>query len=76
MKYADGTNIEPGDVVSIDARYSGRVVASMDTQEYLPGQEHWEYLGNGIIVDTEFGGMVHYTKEASDVLFLVRRGSA
>jgi hypothetical protein len=30
MKYADGTDIEPGDVVQIDRIYRGRVIASMD----------------------------------------------
>jgi hypothetical protein len=76
MKYADGTNIEPGDVVQIDARYPGRVVASMDTRKYLLGQEHWEHLGSGIMVDTDFGGMVHYTEDASDEIVLVARRAA
>ena len=76
MKYADGTDIELGDVVSIDTCYSGQVVASMDTSKYLPGQEHWDYLGSGIMVDTGFGGMVHYTEDASNELVLVRRRAA
>jgi hypothetical protein len=76
MKYPDGTVIEPGDLVQIDGKYRGRVVASMDTKRYLPGQEHWEYLGTGIMVDTDFGGMVHYTEDATDELVLIGRAAA
>ena len=73
MKYKNGDDIRPGDVVSIDARYRGTVVASMDTHEYLPGAEDWAYLGEGVIIDTEFGGMVHYTAAATDELILLER---
>lgn len=62
MKYADGTDIQPGDEVLIDGRYKGRVVACMDSGACLPGFDDWQYLGEGILVDTEFGGLVHYTE--------------
>jgi len=61
MKYADGTDIQPGDQVLIDGRYRGRVVACMDSGTSLPGFDDWKYLGEGVLVDTEFGGLVHYT---------------
>jgi len=73
MQYSDGTSIEPGDIVRIDGRYRGRVVASMDSGRYLPGYESWSYLGRGIMVDTDFGGLVHYTAEATDSLDLTER---
>lgn len=73
MRYPDGQQIEPGDIVQIDGSYRGRVMASMDTNAYLPGQEKWALLGRGIMVDTDFGGMVHYTEEATDVLVLLER---
>lgn len=73
MKYANGTEIEPGDLVQIDVKYRGRVVASMDTNKYLPDQEHWAYLGHGIMVDTDFGGLVHYTSDATDDLVFLQR---
>jgi hypothetical protein len=76
VKYADGTTIEPGDVVRIDGKYSGRVLASMDTSKYLPGHEQWAYLGEGIMVDTNFGGLVHYKEDATDELELVERHAA
>jgi hypothetical protein len=73
MKYADGKDIEPGDVVQIDRIYRGLVIASMDTGKYLQDHEQWEYLGQGIMVDTDFGGPVHYTSEAADHLVLLHR---
>jgi hypothetical protein len=73
MKYADGSDIQAGDLVRIDSKYQGRVLASMDTSQYLPDQEHWAYLGRGIVVDTDFGGCVHYTDEATDCLELLSR---
>ena len=76
MHYANGTSIEPGDLVQIDRIHRGRVVASMDTKKYLPGHESWDYLGVGIMVDTDFGGLVHYTEEATDELALIQRAQA
>lgn len=62
MKYADGTDIQPGDEVLIDGRYRGRVLACMDSGTCLPGFDDWRYLGEGILVDNEFAGLVHYTE--------------
>ena len=73
MRYANGNEIKLGDVVKIDDRYSGIVVASMDHGEYLPGQEEWAYLKEGIMVDTDFAGLVHYRKDAADDLVLMGR---
>ena len=76
MRYSDGTVIEPGDIVRIDDRYRGRVIASMDTGRYLPGEESWSYLKAGIMVHTDFAGLVQYTDEATDTLELIERPSA
>lgn len=73
MQYLDGTDVEPGDLVQIDIKYRGRVVASMDTGKYLPGQKEWSYLNVGIMVDTDFGGLVHYKECTVDSLVLVER---
>lgn len=60
----------------IDAKYQGRVLASMDTGKYLPGHEGWAYLGEGIMVDTDFAGLVHYKDDGNeDALELVLRGA-
>lgn len=73
MKFSDGTDIEPGDLIRIGSSHRGRVVASMDTGKFLPGQESWAYLGTGIMVDTDFGGLVHYTSEIAEHFVLIRR---
>ena len=75
MKFADGSDIKPGDLIQIDNFYGGRVVASMDTNEYLPGEDGWAYLGKGIMVDTDFGGLVHYTSETAEDFVLIQRGA-
>lgn len=74
MKYADGSEIEPGDLMQIDSVYRCRVIASMDTGKYLAGEESWSYLLTGIMVDTDFAGLVHYTATAEDFV-LLERGS-
>ena len=76
MNYSDGSPIQPGDHVRIDGQYRGRVVASMDTSRYLPGHESWAYLGTGIMVDTDFAGLVHYTETATDTLELLSRSGS
>ena len=76
MLYADGNTPAPGDVLLIDGTYRGVVVACIDQGLSLPGHEEWGYLGHGIIVDTDFGGLVHYTEHACDHLVLERRASA
>jgi hypothetical protein len=76
MHYADGALVEPGDVVRIDGRDGGTVVASMDTAKYLPGRESWAYLAEGVLVDTDFGGLVHYTTRTLDTIELLERPPA
>jgi hypothetical protein len=48
----------------------------MDTGEYLLGQEVWAGLSIGIMVDTDFGGLVHYTDAATDFLELLARSDS
>ena len=76
MNHADGVRVEPGDVVLIDRRDRGRVVASMDTGQYLLEGETWAYLGEGIMVDTDFAGLVRYTMQATDAIELLERAAA
>lgn len=73
MKYADGSEIQPGDIIQIDSVYRGKVIASMDTGRYLPEGEGWAYLEKGIMVDTDFAGLVHYTAETADEFVLLER---
>jgi hypothetical protein len=73
MKYTDGQRVLAGDVVEIDGRYHGVVIAAIDDKSYLPGAEDCEYLGSGAMIDTDFAGLVHYPEDDEE-LVLIRRG--
>jgi hypothetical protein len=73
VKYADGRVILAGDVVRIDGLYRGTVVAAIDDGSYLPGDESWEYLGSGTMIDTNFAGLVHYQQNDDEQLELIHR---
>jgi len=45
----------------------------MDTGKYLPGEEGWAYLGEGIMVNTDFAGLMHYTPETAEDFALLER---
>lgn len=64
MKYGSGEDICIGDQVSIDTKYSGTVVANIENGEYSNdySKEQWVYLKVGVLIDTDFGGIVHYEK--------------
>ena len=76
MNYADELLIEPGDLVLVDGADRGRVVASIDTGKHLPGHDGWAYLREGIMVDTDFAGLVHYTAQTVDTIALLERKAA
>ena len=78
MRYASGQDVLPGDLVRIDTKYRGTVVAciaeGMYLAPYTPGQ--WEQLKTGAMIDTDFGGLVHYPDEsdlADDNIVLISR---
>ncbi len=73
MNYFDGALIEPGDVVLLDGINRGRVVASIDTARHLPEHDGWAYLGESIMVDTDFAGLVHYTSQTIGTIALLQR---
>jgi hypothetical protein len=75
VNYPDGAFIEPGDVVLLDGRDRGLVVASIDTGRFLPEHGGWGYLGEGIMVDTDFAGLVHYTSQTVGTIALLQRGT-
>ncbi|NCP64798.1 MAG: hypothetical protein GW763_17865 [Paraglaciecola sp.] len=68
MKYADGSIIRLGDRVIISGAFRGVVVADIDGAEYSNAflKEHWEYLKSGVLVDTDFGGIVYYQHQNSN----------
>lgn len=69
------TLIQAGDFVTIDDKYPGQVVASMDTSTYLAGYESCACFAEGIMVVTDFSGLVQYTNEATDRLAIETRNS-
>ena len=62
MNYEDGRSIELGDVITIDVQYRGTIVGIIERELYQAPHTHsqWGYLRSGLIVDTDFGGVVHY----------------
>ena len=77
MKYTDGNEAKLGDVIAISGNHRGVVVACIDRGEYSSEQpqEQWSYLAAGIMVNTDFGGLVHYTSPLQEQLALVSRAS-
>lgn len=74
MHYADGNEAQLGDVVAIDDKYRGIVVANIDGGEYSePLATGWEQLKTGILVDTDFAGLVHYPNTKHEHIVLVER---
>jgi len=63
MYYSDGKPIEIGDKVSLDKKYSGVVKAEEAKFSDECPKETWSYLKSGIVIDTDFGGLVQYQKE-------------
>lgn len=78
MLYRDGQAIHVGDVVRIDVRHQGTVVGCIEDGVYLQPhtKEQWTHLHQGVLIDTSFGGVVHYPDETaleSDQVELVKR---
>ena len=75
MKYADGNEARLGDCVTISGTYRGVVVACMDRDEFDEEhpREQWSHLGKGILVNTDFGGLVHYEDGSDDHFALISR---
>jgi hypothetical protein len=76
MLYPNGSVVHLGDVVKIGKNVSGRVVCSIDTDEYsveFP-REEWAYLERGVLISSPELGLAHYSDPAED-LELVRRAA-
>lgn len=81
MKYGYSNLMRVGDVVSIGANGKGIVVVCIDSDEYSPQhpRDQLGYLGRGVMIDTGFGGLVHYPDQTSvdreHIELLSRKGS-
>jgi hypothetical protein len=79
MRYSDGNQSRCGDVVLINGRDRGLVLADIEAGQYSDGlkAEDWSYLGRGVLVKTDFAGLVHYENASSELITLQeRRGEA
>jgi len=78
VRYASGQEVLPGDTVRIDTRYRGTVVGCIAESKSLPPHtaDEWAFLKTGVMIDTDFGGLVHYPDEsdlAEDQIELIGR---
>lgn len=67
MRYHDNQPIHVGDVVTIDLKHDGTVVACIRDGVYLEPhtRAQWTHLRDGVLIDTSFAGIVHYPDEAA-----------
>jgi hypothetical protein len=72
MLDANGTLIRLGHRVAIGGGIEGKVVFSIDTDEYSPEflKQHWNYLGRGIMVETDAAGLIHLECHDGDVTII------
>ena len=75
MRYPDGRIAKVGDKVQCWNGCVGVVVASMDTNEYSVEhpREQWGYLLEGVMIDTDKAGLIHYTEPEPGMVLLERR---
>lgn len=78
MKFSNGLEIEVGDEVQVDRRYTGTVVVDLDTGDSKPEYPiaQWAYLRRGLLISTHYGALLHYPPDHKDELALVRRAGA
>lgn len=75
MNYENGEKVCMWDRVKLGGEDKGIVVFSVDDDQYnsLFPKTQWSYLQRGVMIDTTFGGLVHYPEKDED-LELVSRG--
>lgn len=76
MRYASGEAPRPGDRVAVDERYRGTVVACIgkDHAPEYPAAE-WACLERGLLIDTDFAGLVHYPDPDHAHIVLIARAA-
>lgn len=75
VNYTDGREAMLGDEVLIDGQHKGIVVACIDSGQYSTqySGNDWAYLMEGALIDTDFGGLIHYKNSANERIVLVKR---
>jgi hypothetical protein len=75
-RYETGEDVRLGDRVIYDGT-PGRVVFVIETRSFSPDYpaEYWDYLGKGVMLDTEAHGLVHLDPPGERVQFIGRADS-
>ncbi len=76
MKYKSGEVAKIGDIVQLWEGNLGKVVCSIDTDEYSNEYtfNDWSYLKEGILIMSDSAGLVHKTSSDED-LKLIKHSS-
>jgi hypothetical protein len=74
MKYGNDEKVCLWDRVKLGRNERGIVVFSVDDDQFnsLFPKEQWSYLEHGVMIDTTFGGLVHFPENDEDLELLCR----
>jgi hypothetical protein len=75
MDYPDGKKVMLGDRVKLWEGCHGTVVCSIDGDEYTPEypRADWAYLKNGVLVESDQAGLIHYLRPERTFALVERR---
>jgi hypothetical protein len=80
MKYLNGNQVKPGDLVDIATIGRGKVVCDYDKKLALSGYLDWldvtpalgDSLYQGVMIKTEAFGFIHYSENNGDIILIER----
>lgn len=77
MTYNSGDRVKLGDIVAIEGRWSGVVVAMIDEGAYDPAfpASEWDCLKRGALIRFDEAGLVHYEYEIEPDVGLIARAA-
>lgn len=75
MRYPDGQIARLGDRVRLWKGVEGKVVCSIDTNEFPKEypQTEWGYLRRGVLIRSSEAGLIHYLEPESSMELIERR---
>lgn len=75
MNYPNGQKIKLGDKLKLWGDCFGEVVCLISDGEYSDKftRKDWEYLGEGVLIDTDTAGLIHFTVLDSSFQLLQRQ---
>jgi pyruvate kinase len=74
MKYLSGEDLQVGDRVKLWDGNVGVVVCSIDDGVYSSefSKEDWQYLSEGVLINSEKAGLIHVTESNEDMELIQR----